>query len=68
MARRRMIDPHFWESADVNKLDLFSRYILISLFSHADDDGRGIGSAIYIRNVTFPSIVSKACAEAIAVP
>lgn len=54
MARRRMIDPHFWESGDVKKMDIFSRYVFISMFSHADDEGRGIGSAVYIRNVTFP--------------
>ena len=54
MARRRMIDPHFWESGDINKLDIFARYVFISMFSHADDEGRGIGGAVYIRNITFP--------------
>lgn len=54
MARRRMIDPHFWESGDINKLDIFARYIFISMFSHADDEGRGIGGAAYIRSITFP--------------
>jgi len=49
-----MIDPHFWESADIKKLDVFARYIFMSMFSHADDEGRNIGSAVYIRNITFP--------------
>jgi hypothetical protein len=49
-----MIDPHFWESADIKKLDVFARYVFMSMFSHADDEGRNIGSAAYIRNITFP--------------
>jgi hypothetical protein len=49
-----MIDPHFWESADVIKVDVFARYVFMSMFSHADDEGRNIGSAVYIRNITFP--------------
>lgn len=54
MARRRMIDPHFWESGDVGKLSIFGRLILIGMISKADDDGRGVGGAVYLRNTTFP--------------
>ena len=54
MARRRMIDPHFWESADVAKLDIFARYVFVGMFSNADDEGRGMGGATYIRSMVFP--------------
>jgi hypothetical protein len=54
MARRRMIDPHFWESGDVAKLNIFTRFVLIGMFSKADDEGRGVGGAVYLRNTIFP--------------
>ena len=54
MARRRMIDPHFWESGDVKKLDFFTRLFLIGMFSVADDKGRGTGGTAYLRSVIFP--------------
>jgi len=53
MARRRMIDPHIWDSGDVAKLDFFERLVLIGMFSHADDQGRGVGGAIFLRNTIF---------------
>lgn len=54
MARRRMIDPHFWESGDVKRLDFFTRLFLIGMFSLADDEGRGTGGATYLKSVIFP--------------
>ena len=54
MARRRMIDPHFWESGDVAKLSIFGRLTLIGMISKADDDGRGVGGAVYLRSTIFP--------------
>lgn len=54
MARRRMIDPNFWESEDVSKLTIRQRLLLIGLFSNADDYGRGRAKPTYIRSVVFP--------------
>jgi hypothetical protein len=54
MARRRMIDPHFWESGDVAKLSIFGRLTLVGMISKADDDGRGVGGAVYLRSTIFP--------------
>jgi hypothetical protein len=49
-----MIDPHFWESGDVKKLDFFARLLLIGMFSLADDEGRGTGGASYLKSIVFP--------------
>ena len=55
MARRRMIDPNFWESEDVSKLTYFERLLLIGLFSNADDYGKGRGNPATIRSRIFPN-------------
>jgi hypothetical protein len=54
VARRRMIDPHFWESGDIKKLDFFTRLFFIGMFSMADDEGRGTGGASYLKSIIFP--------------
>lgn len=54
MSRKRMIDPHIWESQDVNKLSHFERLILIGLFSNADDYGKGNAIPAYVRSIIFP--------------
>lgn len=54
MPRRRMIDPNFWSSPDVAKLTHFERLVLIGLFSHADDEGKGFANQNYISNTLFP--------------
>lgn len=54
MARRRMIDPHFWVSRDIGKLTCRQRLLAIGLFSIADDEGRGIAHPAYIRSQLFP--------------
>lgn len=53
MARKRMIDPAFWEDYDVGHLSIRQRLLLISCLSHADDDGRGRADAALLRNQTF---------------
>lgn len=54
MARRRMIDPNFWQSEDVAKLSVRQRLLLIGLFSNADDEGKLRGNPAFIRSITFP--------------
>lgn len=55
MARRRMIDPNFWDSEDVSRLTIMERLLLIGLFSNADDYGKGRGKSITIRSKIFPN-------------
>ena len=54
MARRRMIDPNFWQSEDISKLTVRQRLLVIGLFSNADDSGKGRASIPYIRSIVFP--------------
>ncbi|MGB9845871.1 MAG: hypothetical protein ACPLRH_00005, partial [Desulfotomaculales bacterium] len=54
MARRRMIDPNFWQSQDVARLTIRQRLLAIGLFSNADDEGRGVANPAYVRAVVFP--------------
>lgn len=54
MARRRMIDPNFWQSEDVSKLSLTQRLLLIGLFSNADDEGKLRGKPAFVRSIIFP--------------
>lgn len=54
MARRRMIDPNFWQSEDVSKLTIRQRLLLIGLFSNADDEGKMRGNPAFVRSAVFP--------------
>lgn len=54
MARKRMIDPNFWQSEDISKLSYFARLVFIGLFSNADDEGRGRAKAAYLKSMIFP--------------
>lgn len=54
MARRRMIDPNFWQSEDVSKLTIRQRLLLIGLFSNADDEGKLRGNPAFVRSIIFP--------------
>lgn len=54
MARKRMIDPNFWSSPDVSKLNHFERLILIGLISNSDDFGKGFAAPVYVRSAIFP--------------
>lgn len=54
MARRRMIDPNFWASEDISKLNHSERLLFIGMFSIADDYGKGRGNLNYLRGIIFP--------------
>jgi hypothetical protein len=54
MARRRMIDPNFWQSEDVSKLTIRQRLPFIGLFSNADDEGKMRGNPAFVRSAIFP--------------
>lgn len=54
MARKRMISPEIWESQNFSKLSDVAKIVFISLFSHADDEGRGRADSTFIKNITFP--------------
>ncbi|MGE5328092.1 MAG: hypothetical protein ACM3KR_01095 [Deltaproteobacteria bacterium] len=54
MARRRMIDPNFWTSEDIAKLNMTQRLLMIGMFSNADDYGKGRANPVYLRSVIFP--------------
>jgi hypothetical protein len=54
VARRRMIDPNFWQSEDVSKLTIRQRLLLIGLFSNADDEGKLRGNPAFVRSLVFP--------------
>ena len=50
-----MISPSIWESDSFSDLSDLAKIVFISLFSHADDEGRGKAKASYIRSITFPN-------------
>ncbi len=54
MARRRMIDPNFFESEDVSRLTLRQRFLLIGMVSMADDYGKGRATPAKVRSFVFP--------------
>lgn len=54
MARKRMISPEIWESQDFSSLSDLAKIVFISLFSHADDQGRGRADPSFVKNTTFP--------------
>lgn len=54
MARKRMISPEIWESQDFSQLSDLSKIVFISLFSHADDEGRGRADTGFVKSMTFP--------------
>lgn len=49
-----MISPEIWESQNFSSLSDLAKIVFISLFSHADDEGRGVAKPSYITNITFP--------------
>jgi len=53
MARKRMIDPSFWEDENIGKLSRDARLLYIGLFSNADDYGRIRANAAYLRSTIF---------------
>jgi len=54
LARKRMISPEMWESQDFAQLSDLAKIVFISLFSHADDEGRGRADTGFIKSMTFP--------------
>lgn len=53
MARRRMIDPRFWDDEDVGSLCDQARLLLLCCISQADDYGKLIGSASSLKKIAF---------------
>jgi hypothetical protein len=53
MARKRMIDPSFWEDLDIAKLSVPARLCFLGMLSHADDDGRIEADPRYIKRAVF---------------
>jgi hypothetical protein len=53
MARKRMIDPSFWEDPTIGSLSVPARLLFIGMMSHADDEGRLEVEPRYIRRAVF---------------
>jgi hypothetical protein len=53
MARKRMIDPSFWEDPTIGTLSVQARLLFIGMMSHADDEGRVDVDPRYIRRAVF---------------
>ena len=49
-----MISPELWESQKFSALSDLAKIVFISLFSHADDEGRGRADPSFVKNTTFP--------------
>lgn len=54
MARKRFIDPSFWQDDAVKDLTYVERLFFIGCFSNADDDGRLPGNPAFLRSTIFP--------------
>ncbi len=54
MARKRMLDPNIWDSADFANLSVLSKLIFIGMISNADDEGRGRANTSYLKSKIFP--------------
>lgn len=54
MARRRMIDPSFWQSYTIAELTIPQRLLFIGLFSNADDQGRLKDNLLALKNMILP--------------
>jgi len=63
MARKRMISPEIWESQDFSQLSDLAKIVFISLFSHADDAGRGRADPTYRKSSTFPDDEGRRVAD-----
>lgn len=53
MARRRMIDPAFWDDPGIGSLSVHARLLFISLISSADDEGRLEADGPSLRRTAF---------------
>lgn len=54
MARIRTVKPEFFTSLDIAGLSIAARLLFIGLFTHADDDGRGLYEPRLIKAAVFP--------------
>lgn len=54
MARKRMLDPNIWDSADFANLSVLSKLVFIGMISNADDEGRGRANVNYLKSKIFP--------------
>jgi hypothetical protein len=54
MARQRFIHPDIWSDPTLGKLSPVERLLFIGCFSNADDEGRLLGNAAYLRSTIFP--------------
>lgn len=48
-----MIDPHFWRSLSVSRLNYFERVMLVGMISNADDYGKGYADVAAVRSDIF---------------
>lgn len=55
MSRKRMLDPSIWTDPGFMELSTDGRLLYIGLVSHADDDGKGVGSVKCLKAEIFPS-------------
>ncbi len=55
MARIRSIKPSFWGSQEAANMSRDARLLTLGLVSHADDDGRFLGSIASINGTVFPN-------------
>ncbi len=55
MARIRSIKPSFWGSQEAANMSRDARLLTLGLVSHADDDGRFLGSIASINGAVFPN-------------
>lgn len=53
MARKRMIDPSFWEDLAIGQLSRNARLCFIGLMSYADDEGRVQVDPRYVKRAVF---------------
>ncbi len=53
MARKRMLDPSIWDDEHVGMLSPNAFRLFICCISNADDDGKLLGSARYLRALAF---------------
>ncbi|RXZ84455.1 hypothetical protein EBB07_00060 [Paenibacillaceae bacterium] len=54
MARKRMIDPKFWEDGKIGSLEPLARLLFMGLISQSDDEGRLNGHPSLIKSSIFP--------------
>lgn len=54
MPRQRWIHPELWTDPSLGQLTPTERLFFIGCFSNADDEGRLLGNAAFLRSIIFP--------------